>query len=277
MKKLICLLIAFQLMSVISIAQKLTTMTFNIRYNNPADGENSWDNRKDDVVNLFAHYNPTIFGIQEGLFDQVTYLKEKLPQYNYIGVGREDGATKGEFAAIFYDTTEYELIRQHTFWLSDTPDTVSVGWDAALERICTYGLFRQVNSGKYIMVFNTHFDHIGALARTKSAQMLVRAATELTRDQIPVIIMGDFNCGPESEAFQIIKSKYPEASGISQTPLYGPQGTFNNFEPTNDVKERIDFVFAAKLKVLSVTHIDDRRSNNRVISDHYPVMVEVEF
>jgi len=260
-----------------SVGQQIDVMTFNIRYNNPADSGNSWDNRKEAVVQLFNYYHPAVFGIQEGLYDQVTYLQNHLKNYDYIGAGREDGKAKGEFAAIFYDTTVFELIRQSTFWLSETPDTVSVGWDAALERICTYGLFRHKISGQYIMVLNTHFDHVGVVARTESARLLVRAAAELTRDQIPVVLMGDFNCGPETEAFQIIKSKYPEASGISQTPLYGPAGTFNNFVPSNDVKERIDFVFVSKLRVLSVTHIDDKRGNNMVISDHYPVMVEIEF
>jgi len=277
LKKRILVLSIFLAFTLNSFTQQIEVLTFNIRYNNPADSENCWDNRKEAVVQLLNHYHPEIVGIQEGLYEQVTYLHDHLKNYDYIGAGREDGKIKGEFAAIFYDTTMFELVKQSTFWLSETPDSVSVGWDAALERICTYGLFRHKNNGRYIMVFNTHFDHLGVVARTESARLLVRAAAELTRDQISVVLMGDFNCGPESEAFQIIKSKYPEASGISQTPLYGPAGTFNNFVPSNDVKERIDFVFVSKLRVLSVTHIDDKRNNNRVISDHYPVMVEIDF
>ena len=166
------------LVSSISRAQTLTTLTFNIRYDNPDDGKNSWEQRKTSVVALLEHYAPQIFGLQEGLLQQVRYLKEHLGPYNYVGVGREDGKEKGEYSPIFYDTTQYEMISNSTFWLSNTPEKVSVGWDAALERICTCALFRHQESGKYLWVFNTHFDHMGVKARQKSAQLLLKIQIE---------------------------------------------------------------------------------------------------
>ncbi len=279
MKKLLLALavIVALLANAISQAQTLTTLTFNIRYDNPADGINAWDLRKPSVAALIDHYAPQIFGIQEGLHQQVMYLKNNLGPYNYIGVGREDGLQKGEYSAIFYDTTQYEMIRNTTFWLSDTPDKVSVGWDAALERICTCGLFQHRESGKYIWVFNTHFDHMGVLARKMSAQLILKKISELNPEKYPVVLMGDFNTPAATEPIQTITAQLLETSVVAQKPLYGPMGTFNNFEPTNAVTECIDFIFVSRLSVVSCTHIDDKKNDNLCISDHYPVMAVVEF
>jgi len=255
----------------------LKAMSFNIRYNNPADGDNSWDQRKEDVVRLFRYEQPDIFGIQEGLNDQVLYLKTNLPEYDYIGVGREDGKKKGEYAAIFYNKIKFRVVRQNTFWLSDRPDTVSVGWDAALERICTYGIFEHLESGKRFLFLNTHFDHMGALAREKSAALILEKIKSINYDTLPVILCGDFNTSAGSQPILLLQSQLSEASAISQTPLYGPAGTYNAFNPTNNVTECIDYFFVQRVKVRSVTHIDDKRPNDRVLSDHYPVLIEIDF
>jgi endonuclease/exonuclease/phosphatase family metal-dependent hydrolase len=261
----------------ISQAQTLTTMTFNLRYDNPGDGKNSWDNRKQAVADLIGHYSPAIFGVQEGLHNMLTYLKSNLTSYNYVGIGREDGKEKGEYSAIFYDTTQYKMMETHTFWLSETPDKVSKGWDAACERVCTCGLFQNLTTGKFLWVFNTHFDHIGVEARNKSAQMILQRISELNKKKYPLILMGDFNTTAETEPIKTITSQLLESSLVSEKPLYGPKGTFNSFEPSNAVTECIDFIFVSKLSVLSCTHIDDKRNENLCISDHYPVLVEVRF
>jgi endonuclease/exonuclease/phosphatase family metal-dependent hydrolase len=258
-------------------AQTLTTLTFNLRYDNPDDGKNAWDLRKQSVANLIVHYNPQIFGVQEGLHQMLLYLKENLGTYNFIGVGREDGKEKGEYSAIFYDSTQYKVIESSTFWLSNTPEKVSVGWDAALERICTYGLFQNIESGKYVWVFNTHFDHMGKKARKNSAELIIQKINELNTEKYPVILMGDFNTTPESEPIQTLKSHLLETSLVAEKPLYGPAGTFNGFEEAKPVTECIDFIFVSKLRVLSCTHIDDKKNDALDISDHYPVMAELEF
>jgi len=121
--------------------QTTSIMTFNIRLDNPNDNQNSWNNRKNELAGLIEYYHPDIFGIEEGLSNQVDFIKRHSSNYNFIGIGRE-GGTKGEYSCIYYDTTKFELLYQTTFWLSDTPDTFSVGWDAALPRICTYGKFK---------------------------------------------------------------------------------------------------------------------------------------
>lgn len=279
MKKFLCSIIV--VVAMISIhngnAQTLTALTFNIRYDNPNDGDNRWEFRKQSVINLLEHYTPGIFGIQEGLQQQVMFLKSNLPDYNFIGVGREDGKQKGEYSAIFYDTTQYVMIESSTFWLSATPDKVSVGWDAALERICTCGLFQHIESGKYVWVFNTHFDHIGEKARKMSAELILKKINELNTKKYPLLLMGDFNTTAGTEPINTITAQLLESSRVTQKPLYGPKGTFNKFDPTFIATDCIDYIFVSKFSVLSCTHIADKRNNNLCISDHYPVMVEVRF
>ncbi|MEM8889234.1 MAG: endonuclease/exonuclease/phosphatase family protein, partial [Bacteroidota bacterium] len=142
-------------------------MTYNLRYDNPNDGENRWDLRKEFLRDQLKFFEPDVMGIQEGLKHQLDYLDGELSAYSYIGVGRDDGKEKGEYTAIFYKADKLSLIRQSTFWLSESPDEISVGWDAALERICTYALFEEKAGGAKFYVFNTHFDHRGEKARRK--------------------------------------------------------------------------------------------------------------
>ena len=157
-------------------------LSYNIKYDNTRDVENNWSLRKKRLIHLWKDYNPSIFGIQEGLFHQVKYIDSSLEKHKYIGVGRDDGETKGEFCAIYFDTTFYEILEHSTFWLSETPDLVSVGWDAALERVCTYGLFVSIYSGERFLVCNTHFDHIGKVARKKSSELILNKIKEINKN-----------------------------------------------------------------------------------------------
>jgi endonuclease/exonuclease/phosphatase family metal-dependent hydrolase len=152
-----------------------------------------------------------------------------------------------------------------------------VGWDAALERICTFGQFKHIKSGKVLWIFNTHFDHMGEIARKMSAELILKQINESIKEKLPVILMGDFNATNDSEPIQLLKSQLSDAKQVSQTPFYGPPGTFNNFDPMLFATECIDFVFVSKLNVLSCTHIDYKKDDGRCISDHYPVLIEVKF
>jgi len=151
----------------------INVMTFNIRYNNPNDGINQWENRKDNVCGIIKKYHADIVGVQEALFDQVTYIDDQFPKFEFIGVGRDDGKKSGEFSAIFYDSSRFKKINSDNFWLSETPEIPgSLGWDAACVRIVTWGQFRDLKTGKSLFVFNTHFDHLGKKARIESAHLL---------------------------------------------------------------------------------------------------------
>jgi len=250
-------------------------ISYNIRYDNKWDVENNWSLRKNRICQLLNDYNPSIFGIQEGLLNQVGFIDSVLIKYDYVGVGRDDGKMKGEFCAIYFDTTRYKIHNNSTFWLSETPDIVSVGWDAALERICTYGLFEDKNSGDEFWVFNTHFDHLGVIARKKSSSLILKKIKEINTQSLPVILMGDFNSIPDSEPIKILKNDLIDALQISLDNLKGPQGTFNDFNEKLPIDNRIDYIFTKNVKVLSYRHIDDRLNNNRHISDHLPVMIEM--
>ena len=207
--------------------------------------------------------------------NQVVFIDSALIKYDYVGVGRDDGKIKGEFCAIYFDTTRYKIRNNSTFWLSETPDVVSVGWDAALERICTYGLFEDKISGEEFWVFNTHFDHLGVIARKKSSALILKKIKEINTQSLPVILMGDFNSIPDSDPIKILKNDLIDALQISLMNLEGPQGTFNGFDMMLPIDNRIDYIFTKNVKVLSYRHIDDRLNNNRHISDHLPVMIQI--
>lgn len=256
-------------------SQNINLISYNIRYDNKGDTINNWNDRKATMAALIQHYDADIVGTQEGLHHQITYLDSALPGFSYLGVGRDDGKEKGEYTAIFYNTDKFKVLKTNTFWLSETPEKVSVGWDAALERICTYALFEDLDTKKQFWVFNTHFDHIGTKARTNSAQLIYKKINEINTDDLPVILMGDLNLTPDTEAIQFFKKYLTDAKDISKKPFYGPVGTFNGFKQDRILKDRIDYFFVKNVKVLSYTHIDDRMANNKHISDHLPVLMTI--
>ena len=257
-------------------SQPHSIISYNIRYDNNWDIENSWKIRRNKISKILVQYSPSIIGIQEGLLNQVQYIDSSLIDYDYVGVGRDDGKKKGEFCAIYFDTTRYVLLKNSTFWLSETPDTISVGWDAALERICTYGLFKDRITKEEFLVFNTHFDHIGVVAREKSSELILKRINKINHRSLPVILMGDFNSIPNSSPVKEIKTELSDALQISLEKLQGPRGTFNGFNEDLPIEKRIDYIFTNNLKILSYTHINDRLNNNRHISDHLPVMVIIQ-
>lgn len=279
MKKLICGILGSMILLGYSQIYGQTTgiMTFNIRYDNPNDHENSWEFRKNEAVGLIAYYHPDFLGIQEGLYRQVAFIQQHCANYNYIGVGRDDGDQKGEFSAIYYDTTKFSLIAQETFWLSEHPDTISVGWDASMERICTYGKFKNKTTNDTIHIFNTHFDHIGTLARKRSAELILQkiAAYGLTKEKL--VVMGDLNAEPTSEPIMLLRKSLDYGFELAEKEFYGPLSTFNGFNPTLASDNRIDYIFTKNLAIYSYRHIDDRRINHLCISDHFPVLIEIKW
>ena len=257
-------------------AQEVTVLTWNIRYDNPADGQNNWNHRKAWLCESIREAGPLVFGIQEGLRHQVDYIDSTLEQYAYIGCGRDDGRTRGEHCAIFYRKKECRVIRQGTFWLSPTPGKVSVGWDAALERICTYGLF-QTGETRF-WVFNTHFDHMGDTARLESARLVLRKISSLNKKRYPVILMGDFNCEPGSAPYRVVSATMQDAVSANKAMDMGPGGTFNGFDPKRPVTERIDFIFTAGTGIKAVDYRVWRgERDGRFASDHFPVLVRLLF
>lgn len=219
-------------------AQSFTTISLNIRYDNPADGVNNWHQRKVELTDFLIHQQPLFVGVQEALYHQVQFMDSVMKNYTYLGVGRDDGKLAGEFAPVFYDSTRVKLLSANTIWLSETTDTVSIGWDAALPRICSYGLFEIKSTQQKIWVFNTHFDHMGEIARAESARVLLNQIATENKSQYPVILMGDFNCTEKSLPIQYILTQFKNAKLVATLPFEGITGTFNAFDKGSGPADR---------------------------------------
>ncbi len=244
-------------------------MTYNIRYDNPDDGEDNWHKRKKELVGQIKKHAPDILGTQEVLAHQLGYLDSMLTNYHYVGVGREDGKTKGEYVALFYDKTKWKCLKRDTFWLSETPDTVSIGWDAALERICTYALLENNNTKQKVWAMNVHFDHMGGKARENSAKLLLTKIEQLRKEiETSVILMGDFNLVPEEQPIHILGEKLENSHKKDCK-----QGTFNNFLFAETAKNKIDYIFTKDIIVNDCEILTEKRQNGRCISDHFPILV----
>ncbi|RZK50434.1 MAG: endonuclease/exonuclease/phosphatase family protein [Pedobacter sp.] len=277
MKKLFLMLV-IGLLSLSVFAQKgqpLKVMSFNIRYLNKTDGENIWANRKDRVKELIQFYDVEILGVQEAMHEQFNDLKENT-DFAVEGVGRDDGLQKGEHSPIYYTTSRFEKRDGGTFWLSETPDKPSKGWDAALPRVCTWlRLYDKVNKQEF-MVFNTHYDHKGVQARIESAKLIKQKINQIA-PKLPIILMGDLNVTPDTEAIETINSFLIDSRSASLQKAYGPEGTFNNFKLTAELRERIDYIFTnSQFKTLKQGHLSDHK-DQRYYSDHLPVLAHLQF
>ncbi|HKI89444.1 MAG TPA: endonuclease/exonuclease/phosphatase family protein [Draconibacterium sp.] len=275
MKKLFVLILLLAPATLFS--QQLNIITYNIRYNNPDDGKNAWPNRIEMVSGLLRFHDPDIFGLQEALYEQINDVQKNLPEYEWFGVGRDDGEKAGEFSPIFFKKSKFILLKNGTFWLSETPEQPSKGWDAALNRIVTWGKFQSKVTGKQFIVFNTHFDHRGVEARKNSAALIRNKIEEMTyNNALPAILSGDFNLTPDQEPISLIKKYLSDARDISQESPYGPNGTFNGFKWDAPLNNRIDYIFVnGMVKVLKYAILTDSK-DQRYPSDHLPVFAKVQ-
>jgi endonuclease/exonuclease/phosphatase family metal-dependent hydrolase len=256
-------------------------MTWNIRYNNPGDGVHAWPNRRDSLVAYIHAWDPDVLCIQEGLKDQVEFLREGLRGYQMRGVGRDDGRDRGEFSAIYVRSSRFQLLGGGTFWLSPTPDVPGRGWDAALPRIVTWVRLVDTTVSRTFCVFNTHFDHEGAVAREKSAYLLRQQIGELSY-RAPVIVTGDFNAAETDAPYlamtssELPRPKLTDAFVATLAPHRGPRATFTGFAHKDpDPGERIDYIFVSRpLQVLSHITCDARRKEG-FLSDHLPVVADI--
>ena len=264
------------LLCLTSMFSQVKLMTYNIKYANENDGENSWSYRKDWITSQIKFYEPDIFGVQEALQVQIDYFSEHMPNYKHIGVGRDDGMKKGEYSAIFYNSEKFKVLKNNTFWLNETPTKIKKGWDAALPRICTYGLFENKKTGEKFWYFNTHFDHVGVKARQESAKLIFEKITELNTQDYPVVLSGDFNLMPDTKSIQYLSEQMIDTKGAADL-VFGPEGTYNGFNFSEPVTRRIDYVFLSKngFHVKKYAVLSDSK-DLKYPSDHLPVIVELE-
>lgn len=282
MKKIVGLLLAVLAFAGCAQQEKKINVrwaTFNVRYDNPADSLNNWKYRKDRVCRFIRERQLDVVGTQEVLHNQFEDLKAALPEYAAIGVGRDDGKTAGEYAAIFYRKDKYEALDSNTFWLSESPDSVGkMGWDAVCVRIATWAKLKDKETGKVFMAVNTHFDHIGTEARRQSALLIIRKIKEIVGEQ-PAVVTGDFNVNDQSEAYKTITTNefvMKDARRIA-AKVTGVDYTFHDFDRyAMKDREKIDFIFVTP-------HIEVLSSDvpaevpEALLSDHNPEVVELVF
>jgi endonuclease/exonuclease/phosphatase family metal-dependent hydrolase len=257
-------------------AQQLTIGTYNIRYDNPKDTGNLWINRAPVIASLIRFHDFDIFGTQEGYKNQLDYIINALPQYSYYGVGRNDGKDKGEHSAIFYKKGDFNLLNKGDFWLSQTPDTPSLGWDATCcNRICSWVYLQHKKSGKKFYFFNAHYDHQGIEARKESSKLILQRINDIAGNS-PVVFTGDLNGSHKSEWYEAIATsgklkdtykevKYPYASNASH----------NGFGSTKDSTDIIDHIFITKHFTVSKWGLLTDTYQGKFPSDHFPVLAEV--
>ena len=270
------ILIAFMLITTMlshTKAQTIKVMTYNIRYDAPSDGVNQWPKRTHKVYDLIKKHDPDLIGLQEVLHNQLTDLIQNLPAYSYIGVGRDDGKTKGEYSAILYKIARFKALDQNTFWLSETPAVPgSKSWDAAITRVASWGTFRDLKSNKQFLMINTHFDHIGVESRKNSAALLKKKAGEIAKD-FPLIITGDFNCTRDDGPYQTIMN--PKDVKLMDPAPENPPGTFCSFTVNSIECKAIDYIFHSEEWKSDAYQVITDNDGKYYPSDHLPVAVEL--
>jgi len=278
MKKIntIVLVLMLLLVSGSFYGQNLKIMTYNIRLDVASDGENAWPNRKDYFTSQIQFYSPDIFGVQEATPNQVIDIASAFPDYNRYGVGREEGGT-GEACTIYYKKDRFQVLQSNTFWLSETPNVVSRGWDAACNRVCTYALFKDLKTKKTFWVFNLHLDHMGEVARVKGVQLVLSKIKELNTKNYPAFLMGDFNSEPNTKQIAEIKKVMDDTRDVSKEKPFGPSGTFNDFKHNEPVTLLLDYIFISKNSGLTIQKhavLSDSK-DLKYPSDHLPVLIEI--
>ena len=259
----------------------IKAMTFNVRYDNPDDGENRWDNRRDAVINAVRDNDVDLLGTQELLNNQVLYMNSKLKGYSQVGVGRIDGVDKGEYSAIFYKSNRFSLLDSGNFWLSEKPHEVGVkGWDAACERIATWALLKDQRTNQNIFFINVHLDHVGVKAQAESLKLVKRKIKELSKENGNILVTGDFNMTPDNKSIIgfIKKDKTLDLINCSDAYVDGPKWTFHNYgRIAENERPTIDYIFVNKDALIKNYNVVFDPAQKPFISDHAPVITEILF
>lgn len=255
----------------------VSVMSFNIRFDNPADGSDAWPHRKDWVAEIIREH-ADIVGMQEVKKNQFDELKERLPNYEFYGVGRDDGKEAGEYVPLAWKTDRFEATEKGVFWLSETPDVPSNGWDADLNRVSTWARLKDKQTGRQFLVLNTHFDHRGEQARRESAKLIREWVSKHAKGD-PAIVTGDFNTMPSSVPYTNLTADAGNTT-LHDSRLFakkpeGPESTWNGFKEVVPGR-RIDFIFStAPVEVQGYRTLDETREG-RFPSDHLPIVATLK-
>lgn len=247
-------------------------ISYNIRNSRANDGDNAWDIRKPATKEMIEREKPDIFGLQEAYIEQLQYIDSNFSEYSRVGVGRDDGNEEGEFMAVYYRNDKFKLLDNGDFWLSETPDSCSMGWDAACRRIVTWAKLKDLDSKKVFYAFNTHLDHVGEIAREQSILLIVERINQIVKkDKAPVFLSGDFNSNVSSAIFDPLKNIMKDSRAILPESEWLP--TYNNYGKGGD--SMIDYIFYKNAEVQDFKTLNDDYGKP-YISDHYPVMAKMK-
>ena len=272
---LICLLClsSFASQAKIPSRDEVKVISYNIRFANKKDGDNVWQNRAKASPAMIRDYAPDVFGVQEALAVQLEYLDDKLPHYSFVGVGREDGKKKGETMAIFYNTRKVRLLDWGTYWLSETPDKPSRGWDADCKRTATWTLMEMKDSGRKFFYVNTHLDHRGDVAQQKGLELIVERIAAMNPEELPMILTGDFNVTPEDPVLGGLNTKMLDARKTALKT--DSRATFNAWGKSASI---IDYIYYSGFSECAEFETIVRQYKGVLyISDHYPIVARLIF
>ena len=274
MKKLFVGALSALLLVACSAPAPLKVMSYNVRYGTADDGVYSWPNRMDAAVAMIEDQRPAVFGVQEGLRFQLDFIAEKCPEYQYVGVGREDGEERGEHMAVFYDTTRVALKDWGTYWLSETPDEPSKGWDAACKRTATWTLIYDKVADKHFYFVDTHLDHVGEEAREKGLALVVERIGAMNPENYPMILLGDFNVFPDDPCLTGLRAVMTDAREVAA--VTSNESTYHGYGTVE--KAPIDYIFYSGFAGCEeFARVTKPYLECPYVSDHYPVTAVLKY
>lgn len=255
-------------------SSELKVMSYNIRLGSADDGTNSWLYRCQATLDMFEDQKPDVIGLQEALEDQVRLLEEFTRDYDYVGVGREDGKKEGEYMAIFWNKKTVKLMKWGTFWLSETPEKPSKGWDAACYRTATWALMKDKRTGEKFYFVNTHLDHVGAEARKNGLKLIVDRIDQINPEGYPMVLTGDFNIKPAAPELKDLDSRMKSARKVA--PKTDSHNTYNDWGKAK--KDMIiDYIYISGFTCLEYQTVTKKYAQRTYISDHYPISARLIF
>ena len=255
-------------------SSELKVMSYNIRLGSADDGTNSWLYRCQATLDMLEDQKPDVIGLQEALEDQVRLLEEFTRDYDYVGVGREDGKKEGEYMAIFWNRKTVKLMKWGTFWLSETPEKPSKGWDAACYRTATWALMKDKRTGEKFYFVNTHLDHVGTEARKNGLKLIVDRIDQINPEGYPMVLTGDFNIKPTAPELKDLDSRMKSARKVA--PKTDSHNTYNDWGKAK--KDMIiDYIYISGFTCLEYQTVTKKYAQRTYISDHYPISARLIF
>ena len=250
----------------------LKVMSYNIRLGSAQDGTNSWALRYSATEEMLKDQKPDVFGVQEALEYQIRYI-EDMCGYESVGVGREDGKAEGEHMSIFWNKKTVKMLKWGTFWLSETPQKPSMGWDAACFRTATWALMKDKRTGEKFYFVNTHLDHEGAEAQKNGLNLIMDKIAEINAEGLPMVLTGDFNMEPSNPNLAELDARMQSARKIAaQTDSHA---TYNGWGKSSTM---IDYIYVSGFSSCpEYQTVTKRYKDRKFISDHYPIFARLIF